>query len=191
MERRNKLLWRNVFFGLFFSSPKYLDSISKKFEDLILSADKKLIVLNWPTPETVTTSTCIDHVITTPRLIRSKIYEENMIKFVCGVSYHYGILFVTGETIIRLRSKSVNGDVKDIEYPEIARKVLFMAKHFLRRLDFNTIDLEKRWKLLAQILMDFMNRFIPLKTREDQFKMNWKNIRNILNSIWFLKTWVC
>ena len=83
---------------------------SKNFENLILSADKKLIGPNCPTRETATASTCLDHVNTTPRLIQSNVYDEK-----CDISDRYGTLLVTGVIIKILRSERVYRVVKDME----------------------------------------------------------------------------
>ena len=52
------------------------NSISKKFEKLIVSADMKLKGPSCPARETPMCSTCIDHVITTSLLICSNVYIE-------------------------------------------------------------------------------------------------------------------
>ena len=115
----------------------------------------------FPTRETASTITCIDQVITTQRSIHSIVYAEKG-----DFKDHYGILLVTGVTTKILGSKRVYRVVKDMENPEIAFKVLFVGKHFLGETDFNTIDLENRQEMLAQILLDVTNRIFLLKTRK-------------------------
>ena len=41
-----------------------------------------------------------------------------------------------------------------------------MTEHLLGKIDFNTIDLKNGWEIFAQCLLDVLNRFFPLKTRE-------------------------
>ena len=123
------------------------NSISKTFENLILSAVMKLIGPNCPTQETATTSTCIDHVITTPLLIHSNVCVGK-----CDISDHYGILLVTGITTKIPRSKRVYRVVKDMENREIACKALFVTEHLLGKIDFNTIDLENGWEIFAHCM---------------------------------------
>ena len=113
------------------------NSISKNYENVILTADMKLISLDCPTRETSTTSTCIDYVITTPRLIHSNACVEK-----CVISDQYGIWLVTGVTTKILRWKKIYRVVEDNENPNIAFNVLFVAKHTLGEIDFNMIDLE-------------------------------------------------
>ena len=59
--------------GDFKIDPLGKNSISKNSENLIFSADMKLIGPTCPTPEAATTSTCIDHVLTIPHLIHSNV----------------------------------------------------------------------------------------------------------------------
>ena len=59
------------------------NTISKIFENLIPSADMKLVGPSCPTRETATTGTCDDHVITSLRSIHPNVYVE-----MCDVSDH-------------------------------------------------------------------------------------------------------
>ena len=76
----------------------------------------KLIGPNCPTRETATTSTCIDRIISTPRLIHLNVYNGK-----CDVCNPFGTLLVTGVTMKILRPKKVYRVVKLLEIWKILK----------------------------------------------------------------------
>ena len=147
--------------GTFNIDTLFKNSISKNFGNLILSADMKLYGPKCPTRETATTPTCIGHVITTPQLIHSNVFVEK-----CGNSDQYCILLATAVTTKVIRSKRIFRVINNMENPEITCKTPLWSKHLLGKNDFNTLDLKNGWEMFAQFLLDVMNKFFPLKTRE-------------------------
>ena len=146
--------------GDFNSDTLCKNSISKSFENLILSAAIKLIGTNCPTRQAAKTSTCIDHVITTPRLIHSNVFVEK-----CDVCDHYGILLVIGVTAKILKSKRNYRFVKDMENPEINCEVfLWQNTYWEKRLQHDRS--RKRKENVCAIFTASHEQFFSAKKQE-------------------------